>query len=53
MAVLGLHCCTSFSLLAQNGCYSLVVRASYCGGFSCCGAQAIGHADFSSYSAWA
>ena len=35
MAVLGLHCCTwAFS--------SCSVQAFHCGGFSCCGARALG-----------
>ena len=28
------------------------VQASHCGGFSCCGPQALGHVDFSSCGAW-
>ena len=28
-------------------------QASLCSGFSCCGAQALGHKDFSSFSSWA
>ena len=40
LAALGRHCCTwAFS---SGG-----VRASSCGGFSCCGAQALGHRGFS------
>ena len=44
LAGLGLHCCTGFSLVVANrGCSSCRVQASHCGGFSCCGAQALGH----------
>lgn len=35
LAALGLHCCHRL----LHGC----ARASYCGGFFCCGAQALGH----------
>ena len=43
LAVLGICCCTSFSLVAESVGYSLVVVwASQCGGFSCCRAQARG-----------
>ena len=35
LAVLGLHCCTGFSLVAESS-YAWV---SHCGGFSCCRAQ--------------
>ena len=38
MAVLSLCCC---------------VQASHCGGFSCCGVQALEHVSFASCSAWA
>ena len=44
VAVLGLHCCTGFSLVGGSGGYSLVevhrlliAEASHCSGFSCCG----------------
>ena len=41
----GLCHCNGFSLVVANGDYSLVGgEASHCGGFSCCGAQALGHA---------
>jgi len=43
---LGLGCCTGFSLGLFSTCS---VRASSCGGFSCCGAQALGHTGFSSW----
>ena len=52
LAVLGLRCCMqAFSSCGQWGC-SLVVRASCCSGFSCCGAGAREH-RFSSCGAWA
>ena len=43
MAELGLRCCTQ----ASSGCSEWAtlrcgVQASHCGGFSCCGAQALG-----------
>ena len=34
MALLGLHCCKSFFICSA--------QASHCGGFPCCGAQALG-----------
>jgi len=38
-ALLGLHCCAGFSLVAAGGSYSIAaVQASRCDGFSCCGA---------------
>ena len=41
LAVLGLHCCTGFSLVAEHGLLSSCsVRASDCDGFSCCRARA-------------
>ena len=42
--MLGLHCCArAFSLIAASGgCSSLGAQASHRGGFSCCGAQALG-----------
>ena len=46
LTVLGLGCCTGFSLGLFSTCS---VRASRCGGFSCCGAQALGHTGFSSW----
>jgi len=47
LAVVGLSCCTGISLVAA-GRYSCSVWASHCGGFSCCGAQVLGLARFSS-----
>ena len=41
LAVLGLHCCTGFSVVAREGCF-LVVSFSLLW-LSCCGAQAWGH----------
>ena len=38
LAVLGLHCCMDFCLVATSRGYSLV-RASHCSGLSCCGSQ--------------
>ena len=46
LAVLGLHCCTGFSLVAtsRGGGYSLGCGgwASHCSGFSCCRVWALG-----------
>ena len=39
MAVLGLRCCASFSLVSKSGGYSSL----RCRGFSCCRALALGH----------
>ena len=43
LAVLGLHCCAGFSLVAARRGYCLVGGAwtSHCSGFSCCGAWAL------------
>ena len=43
-ALLGLHCCSGFLWVESRG-YSPAVapQASHCGGFSCCGAGALGH----------
>ena len=42
LAVLGLCCCArAFSSCSERGLL-FIVRASHCGGFSCCGAQALG-----------
>ena len=41
LAVLGLHCCTGFSLVVMSGDYSCDVWASHCSGFSCLGARAL------------
>ena len=50
MAVLGLHCCMGFSLVAVRGGYFYrSVQASHWGGFSCA-AGARGHAGFRSCS---
>ena len=44
MAVLGLPCCTGFSPCGEQGLLSSCgVKASPCGGFSWCRAQALGH----------
>ena len=45
LAVLGLCCCSG--LAAVSGVYS-GCGATHCGSFSCCGARALGHTDFSS-----
>ena len=42
MPVLGLCCCSGFSLVVERGSYSLVIWAFHCGDFSCCGTQALG-----------
>ena len=44
LAILGLHCCTGFSLIVASRGYSSL----WCAGFSCCAAQALGHLGFSS-----
>ena len=50
LAVLGLLGCTwAFSSCGEWGLLSRCgTRASYCSGFSCCRAQAVGHTGFSS-----
>ena len=49
LAVLGLHCRSGFALvLARGAPLYCGLRASYCGGLSCCGAWALGHVDVSS-----
>ena len=49
MAVLGLCCCTEFSLVvASRGSLHCGVWASHCSGLSCCGARALGRGSFSS-----
>ena len=43
LAVLGLHCCTrAFSSYSERGLLFVVVCRLHCGGFSCCGARALG-----------
>ena len=43
LVALGLHCRTGFSLVSASGGYSSGrAQASHCGGFSYCGAWAIG-----------
>ena len=51
LAALGSNCyCFSrLSLVAASGGYSSL----WCSGFSCCGAQALGHSDFNHCSSWA
>ena len=54
LAVLGLDCREGFSLVVVSERYSSGSgRASHCGRVSCCGAQALGHADFTSCGVWA
>ena len=49
LAVLGLCRCTqAFSSWREQGSLSSCVWASHISGFSCCGAQAVGHSGFSS-----
>ena len=51
LAVLGLHCCVGFSLLAASKGYSRCgSQASHCGSFSRCGTWALGCVGFSSCS---
>ena len=46
LAVLALHCCVGFSLVAASRGYSHGgARASHCGDFTC-GAQGLGHVGF-------
>ena len=53
---MGLHCCAGFSLVLVNVCVCVGgclvsncgVPASHCCGFSCSGAQSLGHMGFSS-----
>ena len=54
LAVLGLCCCTwVFSSFGEWGLLSSCsVQSSYCGGFSCCKAQALEH-GLSSCGTWA
>ena len=43
LAALGFHCCAwAFSSCGERGLLCCGVRASHCGGFSCCGARALG-----------
>ena len=55
LAVLGLRCCTwAFSSCDEQGLLSSCSAwASHCGGFSCCGARALGHAVVSGCGTWA
>ena len=50
LSVLGLHCCAGFSLLGGESrlLSSCGVKASHCGGFSCCAAWAVECMGFSS-----
>ena len=53
LAVLGLHCCMSATLIVASGGYSVVGQAPHwasdCHGFSCCGARALGLEGFTSW----
>ena len=52
LAMLGLHCCTGFSLVVESwGDSSLGAQTSHCSGFSCSGAQVLGHEGFGSCNA--
>ena len=43
LAALGFHCCTqAFSSCGEQRLLFVAVLASHCGGFSCCGARALG-----------
>ena len=42
LAVLGLHCCPGFSLVAENRGYSLAALCGPLSGFSYCGTRALG-----------
>ena len=53
LAGLALHCCSGSSLVAVSGLLSsCAVPASHHGGFSCCGAQALGCVGFSGRGSW-
>ena len=52
LAVLGLCCCTGFSVVAAS-VSSCSVQASHCTGFSCCRAWAPGSLGFRSCGMWA
>ena len=53
LVVLGLRCYEGFSLVAVSGAaLELHCVASRCGGFSCCGAWALGCLGFSSCGTW-
>ena len=42
LAALGLHCARAFSSCGEGATLRCSARASHCGGFSCCGAWALG-----------
>ena len=62
LAVLGLHYCAGFSIIAVNRGHSPAAvcrplsscsaRASHCSGFSCCATWALGLSGFSSCCSW-
>ena len=45
--------CRLSPVAVSRGCSSCSVRASHCGGFSCCGSYALGLVGFSNCSTWA
>ena len=52
--MLGLSCCSGFSLLVASGLLSSCgAWASHCGGFSCCRTWASGQVGFSNWDTWA
>ena len=55
LAVLGLRCCTGFSLVVVSRGYlsSGHAQASHCGGFPCSGTQVLGSVSSSHYGTWA
>ena len=53
LVVLGLCCCSDFSLGKWGLLSSCDTQASHWGGFFCCGAQAPGHTGFSICGTWA
>ena len=53
LALLSLHCCVGFTLVAERRGYSSCSAwATHSDGFSCFEAQALGHAGFSSCGTW-
>ena len=53
LALLGLCCCTGFSLVAESRGYSLVVGVGFSLQWPYCRAQVLGHTGFSSCGVWA
>ena len=53
LSVLGLHCCVGFPLgLESRTTLHCRAQAPHCGGFSCHGAQALGHVGFGGCNSW-